>query len=176
MMKPVSYAPAVVFGFRGRIGRRQFAVSALYQGILTLAMAFALIAMAGSELAESLAEASAGDPASFDFRAHAGAIAFAVVAQSAISVLTLTSARARLNDLGLSVWWTAPMSIPSLAAAAAPFLPSGIGDIASAGGLFATVVMVAPLFAVPGAGGANAYGPPPGRAGGATFASARQSG
>jgi uncharacterized membrane protein YhaH (DUF805 family) len=161
-LSAASYSLAATFGLRGRIGRRQFAVSTLYQGTLSAALAAAVLALFGGPLVEGLADAQLagsmlpGDPA----------LLFPVLlltgSQVALSTFTFTAIRARLHDLSFSSGWTVPMSIPSLIWLAGEFLPlGGIGNTLSTAGAWGQMVLVAPLFAVPGTAGANPYGPPP---------------
>lgn len=156
------YSPTVIFGFRGRIGRRQFALSMAYQALLTLAVTALLLAFGGARLAESLADGLSGDMASLDLRGLAGPIIFTVSAQTALSVLTFTSMRARLHDINISAWWTVPMSLPSLAAIAGALFYDGVNaDVLQAIGIYVSVLFVVVLGLLPGTTGVNTYGPPP---------------
>ena len=161
-MTPVSYAPAVVFGLRGRIGRRQFAVSALYQGFLSVVLTAGVLAGCGGPLVEGLAEARlAGSWLPAD-PALLVPVALLTVLQVALSTFTFTAIRARLHDLSMSTWWTVPMSVPTLVWLAGEFLPlGGTSDAFSNIGTYGSILLAAPLFLAPGKAEANAYGPPP---------------
>jgi uncharacterized membrane protein YhaH (DUF805 family) len=136
-----------------------------YQVGLTLGVAAGLMAIAGTHLAESLADGLAGNPAALDLRGLSAPIAFAIAAQTALSVLTLTSMRARLHDIGMSVWWSIPISLPSLAAFAGATLYAGVNaDVLQAIGIDVTLLFVTLLAMLPGTSGDNSYGPPPRRA------------
>lgn len=156
------YSPLTIFGFHGRIGRRQFVLSMTYQVLMTLAVTAFLIAFGGARLAGSLADGLAGDVTTLDVSGLVGPIVFTVIAQTALSVLTFTSMRARLHDINMSAWWTIPMSLPSLAALAGALLYTGVNaDVLQAIGIYVSVLFVVVLGLLPGTVGGNAYGPPP---------------
>jgi uncharacterized membrane protein YhaH (DUF805 family) len=156
------YSPLTIFGFRGRIGRRQFALSITYQVLMTLAVTAFPLAFGGARLAGTLADALAGDVTTLDLSGLVGPIIFTLAAQTGLSVLTFTSMRARLHDINMSAWWTIPMSLPSLAALAGALLYTGTNaDVLQAIGIYVSVLFVVVLGLLPGTVGVNAYGPPP---------------
>lgn len=161
-MSGADYAPLVAFGLRGRIGRRQFAASALYQAILSAVLAGVVMAAFGGPLVEGLADAQISGSWLPSDPALLLPVTVLAGSQVALSTLTFTAIRARLNDLSLSSWWTVPMSLPSLLWLAGEFLPLGeAGGALSTVGAVGQVLVALPLFAFPGTAGGNAYGPPP---------------
>jgi uncharacterized membrane protein YhaH (DUF805 family) len=163
------FSLGALFGFHGRIGRRQFALSMAYQAALTLTVAAIPVVMAGARFAQSIADGMAGDLTTLDIQGLVGPIAFIVIAQTALSVLTFTSMRARLHDIGMSAWWTIPMCLPSLVAFGGTLLYTGVNaDMLQAIGIYVTVLFVGLLAILPGTRGDNSYGPPPLRGSGAS--------
>lgn len=162
-MRSISpYAARTVFGFDGRIGRRQFALSVVYQVGLTLVVSAVFFAFAGAKLAEALADQLAGAPTSVNLRDLYGEIAFVAIAQTALSVLTLTTMRARLHDIEMSVWWTVPISLPSFVVFVGPLFYTGVNAaVFQAIGISVTLLFLALLALLPGMSGDNVYGPPP---------------
>jgi uncharacterized membrane protein YhaH (DUF805 family) len=148
----LGYGPAAVFGTQGRIGRIQFGVS-VYQTFLSAIVAVPMVLVGPMMIAGG------------DFGDITGVVAFALiglVAELATTSLLFFSVRARLNDIGISNWWTMPMSIPTLAWLAGSFMYSGLtADVIQSTAAFGSIGMVGFLIGWPGTKGPNAYGEPP---------------
>jgi uncharacterized membrane protein YhaH (DUF805 family) len=149
----LGYGVAAVFGTQGRIGRIQFGVSVVYQTFLSAIVAVPMV-IVGPMMA-----------AGGDFGDITGVVAFALiglVAELAITSLLFFSVRARLNDIGISNWWTIPMSVPTLAWLAGSLMYAGLAaDVIQTVAALGSVGMVGFLLGWPGTKGPNAYGDPP---------------
>ena len=85
-----------------------------------------------------------------------------LIAELATTSLLFFSVRARLNDIGISNWWTLPMAIPTLVWMAGATLFDGLtAEVMQSIGGFGSTVMLGLLFVWPGTEGTNTYGPPP---------------
>lgn len=151
----VGYGFSTVFGARGRIGRVQFGVSVVYQTILSAAVGALMVIFVGGPMLSGAA----------GFEDISSLIAFALVgliAELATTSLLFFSVRARLNDIGISNWWTVPMAVPTLVWIAGATLFDGLtAEVMQSIGGFSSTVMLGLLFAWPGTEGVNPYGPPP---------------
>ena len=89
----------VLFGFRGRIGRAQFALSMAYQALLTVALTGVFLAMAGGSAIVGLFDVMAGDLGQADFSGLYGLMIFGAVAEVVLSTAMFWSMRARMHDM-----------------------------------------------------------------------------
>ncbi|MGY3581832.1 uncharacterized membrane protein YhaH (DUF805 family) [Bradyrhizobium sp. USDA 4341] len=151
----VGYGLAAVFGAQGRIGRVQFGLSVIYQSIISAIVGGLILIFVGGPMIT-------GGAGMDDIT---GIVAFALiglVAELATTSLLFFSVRARLNDIGVSNWWTIPMSVPSLVWLAGGLMYSGLtADVIQSLGAFGSIAVLVALIAYPGTQGTNAYGDPP---------------
>lgn len=147
------YGFMAVFGAHGRIGRVQFAVSVVYQTLLSSLVAALMMIFVGGPMISAAVE---------DITSVVVFALISFVAELATTSLLFFSVRARLNDIGVSNWWTIPMAVPTLVWLAGATLYEGLAaDVIQSIGAVTSLAMLGILFAWRGTDGPNAYGAPP---------------
>lgn len=151
----IGYGFSAVFGVQGRIGRVQFGVSIVYQTLLSAAVGALMVIFVGGPMLS-------GSTGLEDISSLVAFTLVGLVAELATTSLLFFSVRARLNDIGISNWWTMPMAVPTLVwLTGAAFFDGLTAEVMQSIGGFGSTSMLVLLFAWPGTEGANAYGAPP---------------